>query len=238
MKRLSFHTLLLPNASLLLDLDHILTPCTSEYYTSEGCQVEGFNFSGYDPNHCLPFYLWCSPSYPYTCDELAGKTATGKTIDPQMCSNQTFWEKKSCNSERYYRCTGDTPGQCKYDVEGNDNEKYIDGSSEIKPSSEGGSCGEKVMCTSRDGKWAGRKICVEEKFKCDNYVQCEDAKDEDGCEEEYLMRGIFTWNDWYLCQSPYLKTRSEENKTAKFFPIRAIRCSRHHLQLYNCDHEI
>ena len=119
MKRLSFHTLLLPNASLLLDLDHILTPCTCEYYTSEGCQVEGFNFSGYDPNHCLPFYLWCSPSYPYTCDELAGKTATGKTIDPQMCSNQTFWEKKSCNSERYWRCTGDTPGQCKYDVEGN-----------------------------------------------------------------------------------------------------------------------
>ena len=31
-----------------------------------------------------------------------------------------------------------------------------------------GDCGDKMMCTGRDGKWAGNKICLEEKFKCVN----------------------------------------------------------------------
>ena len=64
-------------------------------------------------------------------------------------------------------------------------------------SKEGGDCGEMLMCSARDGLWAGRKICVEEKFKCDNYVQCQDASDEEECEEECLRKGIFTWNDRY-----------------------------------------
>merc|ERR1712025_935110 len=63
------------------------------------------------------------------------------------------------------------------------------------------------------------KICLEEKFKCDNYVQCEDASDEFGCEEEYVFRGIFSISQRYNCQDPYLET-----KTGKFFPMRAIRC--------------
>ena len=40
------------------------------------------------------------------------------------------------------------------------------------------------MCTARDGRWAGSKICVKEEFLCDNFVQCEDGKDEEGCEEQ------------------------------------------------------
>ena len=80
------------------------------------------------------------------------------------------------------------------------------------------------MCTARDGKWFGDKICLEERFKCDNFLQCLDAEDEKDCEEEYLKKGIFTPNDQFLCKSPYLETRTEENKTGKFFPMRAIRC--------------
>ena len=41
------------------------------------------------------------------------------------------------------------------------------------------------MCTARDGKWAGKKICVPEKFRCDNFLQCLGAEDED------ILRNIF-----------------------------------------------
>ena len=98
----------------------------------------------------------------------------------------------------------------------------MDGSSEIKLA-EDGDCGEKRMkCTARGGfgRLAGEKICVDAKYRCDNYVQCEDASDEDNCEEEYLRKGIFTHNDRHRCQSPYLETKS---KTGKFYPMRAIR---------------
>ena len=79
------------------------------------------------------------------------------------------------------------------------------------------------MCTARDGKFAGKKVCLEEKYKCDNFLQCKDGKDEEDCEKEYLDKGIFTRNDWHRCRSPFLVTRTEENKTGKFFPMRAIR---------------
>ena len=80
------------------------------------------------------------------------------------------------------------------------------------------------MCTARDGRWAGRKVCLGKRFQCDNYVQCEDARDEQGCEEEYLRKKIFTRNDRFVCPSPFLDTKTEENETGKFFPMRAIRC--------------
>ena len=79
------------------------------------------------------------------------------------------------------------------------------------------------MCTARDGKLAGKKICVPEKFRCDNFLQCLNVEDEDNCEEEYRREKIFTRNDRHVCKSPFLVTRTEENKTGKFFPMRAIR---------------
>merc|ERR1712012_821132 len=50
---------------------------------------------------------------------------------------------------------------------------------------------DEVMCTARDGKFAGKKICVEKKFQCDNHLQCQDGKDEALCEEEYKKKGTF-----------------------------------------------
>ena len=110
----------------------------------------------------------------------------------------------------------------------------MDGSSEIKLAlasatlaydydyeiklAEDGDC--KRNCIAIGGKLAGKKICVDSKILCDNFLQCEDASDEDNCEEEYLRKGIFTHNDRHRCQSPYLETKS---KTGKFFPIRGIR---------------
>ena len=85
------------SSSLLLDLDNILTPC--KY---------GFKCSG----NCLPLVGWCNQQSPHTCDELAGKTATGKTIDLQMCSNETYWERvrKGCSVGVYgiLSCTGES----------------------------------------------------------------------------------------------------------------------------------
>ena len=85
------------SSSLLLDLDNILTPCIPAH------GYQGFYCSGYtrNPNNCLDLFGWCNPSSPLTCDELAGKTATGKTIDPQMCANRTCWETKRCTYDQW-----------------------------------------------------------------------------------------------------------------------------------------
>ena len=93
-----------------------------------------------------------------------------------------------------------------------------------------GDCGEdELKCTARSGRWAGEKICVGRRFRCDNHPQCLDAEDEHDCLQEYVNRGIFTTSEKHLCRSPYLEIK---NKTAKFFPSRGIRCSpvsQHHL---------
>ena len=109
------------------------------------------------------------------------------------------------------------------------NGKWVDGpkcDKAYKPPI-GGHCEkeEEVMCTARDGKFAGKKICVEKKFQCDNHLQCEDGKDEEDCEEEYKKKGIFTRDQRVICRSPFLNITSEENKKGKFFTMRAIRCN-------------
>ena len=81
------------------------------------------------------------------------------------------------------------------------------------------------MCTARDGKFAGKKICVEKKFQCDNHLQCQDGKDEEMCEEEYKTKRIFTMDELIICRSPFLNITSEENKKGKFFTMRGIRCN-------------
>ena len=77
------------------------------------------------------------------------------------------------------------------------------------------------MCRARDGRSAGKNICVEKKFVCDNYLQCEDGKDEDDCEEEYVRKRVFPVNYDYRCKSPFLVTQNEANGTGRFYPQRA-----------------
>ena len=106
------------------------------------------------------------------CDELEGKTATGKSIDPMLCSNQTFWEKTSCGSEIIHRCTGDRPGQC--GLGDDDFNPCTDGSSEIKPA-EDGDCGEENLVLDNhgfDNPGKEDKACVEKKWRCADAVKC------------------------------------------------------------------
>lgn len=222
-----FQTSIGDTSLVLLDLEQILRPCKD----SRGGQ--GFNCSGSSKvdsgnSNCLRLYHWCQHNYiPRNCTELAGTTATGRSTDSTLCSNQTFWEHRSCNFDHkiYHRCTGDTPGQCVWERRG---DKCLDGSSEIKEAEDGHCDGEEVMCTARDGRFAGKKICVEKKFQCDNHLQCQDGKDEDMCEEEYEKKRIFTRDQRVICRSPFLNITSEENKKGKFFTMRGIRCSQHH----------
>ena len=73
------------------------------------------------------------------------------------------------------------------------------------------------MCRARDGRSAGKNICLEKKFVCDNYLQCEDGKDEDDCEEEYVRKRVFPGNFDYRCKSPFLVTQKEANGTGEVF---------------------
>merc|ERR1719336_800270 len=84
--------------------------------------------------------------------------------------------------------------------------------------------GEEVLCTARDGKFAGKKICVEKKFQCDNYLQCEDGKDEEGCKDAYKEKRTFKRDHNFKCKSLFLNVSKDKNETDKFFPMRAIRC--------------
>ena len=165
----AFRTEVGNSSSLLLDLEQLLEPCKDR----DG--IQGFICSDNEGSRCLPMYEWCNTKRrkhnsnrgALTCNELIGTTATGKTIDHQMCSNQSFWEHKGCGARkldpRLYmpltprRCTGDAPGQCE---EINDDNACRDGSSEIKPA-QGGSCGRQLMCKARGGVWKGMDVCMD-----------------------------------------------------------------------------
>ena len=126
-----FQTSIKDTSLLLLNLEQIMRPCK----ISNGQQGLKCNSS------CLSLLDWCNHNnVAKYCTELAGTTATGKTTDPQMCRNQTFWEHRSCNNS--HRCTGDTPGQCFSSFGGN----CLDGSSEIKEAQDGHCDGKEVMC--------------------------------------------------------------------------------------------
>ena len=88
----------------------------------------------------------------------------------------------------------------------------------------GGHCEKEkeVMCTARDGFFAGRNICVGKKFQCDNYLQCEDGQDEKQCEEEYKRKRTFKKDQHFICRNPYM-TISNDIGSGKFYPMRAIR---------------
>ena len=181
------------------------------------------------PLICWPPYFWCNAEFPFSCTELEGKTATGKTFDPILCANQSFWEGRGCD-EGDWRYTGDNPGQCW--SEGHN--KCTDGSSEIKLADEEQGCQDDLMCTARDGRWAGMKICLMEKFLCDNHIQCQDGVDEEGCEQQYLKKGIFRRDERYICKAPFLEISSEDNKKGKFFPKRAVRWAGHIYHHHAC----
>lgn len=189
-----------------------MTPCWS--HVSSGFTT-GFKCTREDSDstsNCWSLYFWCNAEFPFSCTELEGKTATGKTFDPILCANQSFWEGRGCD-EGDWRCTGDNPGQCW--SEGHN--KCTDGSSEIKLADEKEGCQDDLMCRARDGRWAGMKICLTKKFLCDNHIQCQDGVDEEGCEQQYLKKGIFRRDEQYICNAPCLEISSEDNKKGKFF---------------------
>ena len=157
---------------LLLDLENILIPCRQEGKQGFKCSGDGV------PENCLRMVHWCQPDPTHTCNELKGTTATGKTIDPQLCSNQSFWEHKKCTYYGWYRCTGDTPGQC-----GHIKIKDFackDGSSEIEPP-QGGDCGDDLMCRAIKGFWESLNVCIKDQYKCDGVAHCHGEEDEANC---------------------------------------------------------
>ena len=44
------------------------------------------------------------------------------------------------------------------------------------------------------------------------------------CEEEYAEKGVFNKDDNFICNKPFLKIKTEDNITGRFYPNRAVRC--------------
>ena len=95
-------------------------------------------------------------------------------------------DETGCDEEATERCEGNRQDGFKCD-------KYYK-----QPA--GGHClrEEDLLCTARDGRYAGFKICVGKKFHCDNFLQCEDGADEAHCEAEYQEKQIFTSDQKYI----------------------------------------
>merc|ERR1712013_270084 len=152
---------------------------------------------------------------PGQCEEINDDNACrdGSCGRQLMCKARGKEDLANCSSTMPFRmCESEMWDDC---------DKYYKG-----PNNGASKCEEKndLMCNARDGKWAGRNICLKKKFLCDNYLQCEDGKDEEQCEDEYLKKRVFPKDYHYICKSPFLVMRKEENWTGKFFPMRAIRC--------------
>ena len=138
--------------------------------------------------------------------------------------NQKVCVKEQYKCDRVVHCKGKHPD---YEDETNCNQEATSGCREsdcnkaYKPVPK--HCdGDEVMCTARDGKFAGKKICVEKKFQCDNHLQCEDGTDEEACEEEYKKRGTFKKDHHFICRKTYMNI-SNDTGSGKFFPMRAVR---------------
>ena len=119
----------------------------------------------------------------------------------------------------FHRCTGNIPGQC-----GSTYAKCVDGSSSDIKEAQVGKCEQEdqLICTARVGRLAGKKVCLEKNFLCDNHVQCEDALDEDYCDKTYRQKRIFRHNANYVCPNSFMMTY---NQTRKFYNIRAVQYS-------------
>ena len=152
------------NSPIHIDISSILQPCAASK-DEQGYKCTGAPIA----DDCLHRYMWCDPLFTYTCSEL-NMTRTQKTTDPQICSDQIFWENQNCKREGYrYRCTGKTPGDCW----GGGDPRCNDGSHVIAQPKEGLlHCGEELKCVGRGGKWRGYEVCIKERNKCDGIVQC------------------------------------------------------------------
>ena len=70
----------------------------------------------------------------------------------------------------------------------------------------------------------GDDICIGPKSRCDLHPQCIGGEDEDGCYEEYLMNGLVTPSQTFVCPSPYHKIVKTNGDKAKLFTKRAVPC--------------
>ena len=215
------------NKSEFLDLDEKMIPCTVEskgswrfgHYDGK----EGFKCSGFPViNTCLPWSLWCFDGEPFKCQELMNASS----IDDRVCSSQNFWEGIPCGMEGFHRCTGGKSGSC-----WSETDLCADGTHAINPPrKEEPDCGEKLSCKARDGKWAGETICLDEKYICDNTLQCSQGEDEAParCRREYIEKKIFTASESFPCPMPSLNTSGPDSQISFFFPLRGIPCDRIH----------
>ena len=209
-----------------LDLDKEMIPCKG-----------GFKCSGYhgDPNPgCLPWRLWCFAGEPFECSELKNATA----VDPRVCSSQAFWEHVPCVLEEEedkdwpsYRCTGNSSGSC-WEGQVHQGKLYVsdpgcpDETHKIEQKSqERKDCA--LTCTARNGRWKGKTICLDEKYICDNTLQCEEGEDEapvrQSCRKEYVRKKIFLAGETFPCPTHNLTINGSK---IPFAPLRGTPCDR------------
>ena len=100
-----------------------------------------------------------------------------------------------------------------------------DNTHKIDQPGEGKDCA--LTCEARDGRWAGETICLEEKYICDDTLQCAEGEDEapvrDSCRKEYIRKKIFLPGETFPCTTHTLDIPGSPNP---FAPLRGIPCDR------------
>ena len=173
---------------------------------------------------CRRYLDWCDYGWSTKPCPLIGEGRTDH--DPTVCSNQSFWYNKTCNSDHRIRCSSKRPGQCVWPDDSD--KKYatcLDGSHLFFPVNQtcekhwnkeeceqtcdnpGPGCS---ACSNPDYKpcnktWKygeTKNMCYARNMKCDGYSNCDDSSDEDNCKDEYRDKQIISRLADFECTSP------------------------------------
>ena len=69
-------------------------------------------------------------------------------------------------------------------------------------------------------KFKGTQVCFEKEHRCDQIPNCDDGRDEQDCQEEYLRKGLSQPGADFECKSPKFNSETFPNASVKIWAVR------------------